>query len=328
MSSIIYADNLSKSYTVLHKKPGISSSIKSLFSPEYVQKHAIKNLNFSIETGEVVGILGPNGAGKTTTMKMLAGILHASSGTCKVLGYTPWERDKSFRKRIAMIMGQKNSLWWDLPASDSFLLNKEIYDVSDKDFVKVVGEMSEILGVVHLLNTPIRNLSLGERMKMEIISGFLHNPEVVFLDEPSIGLDIPSQRAIRDFIKTINSLRNTTLLITSHYMADIEELCKRVIIIHDGSILYDGSLKDISSNFSDQKKISLVLQSEVPVEILSEIGTVTEKEDVRVSLEVNKNNLNQALEKIGRLPVVDLNIQEIPVEKVIDEIFTLGKVRG
>lgn len=325
--SVIKVQNLQKTYVVPQKEPGIVSSFKSLFSPKYENRHAVSDVSFSIEPGEVVGLLGANGAGKTTIMKMLAGILRATDGECKVLGYTPWDRDVEFRKRIAMIMGQKNSLWWDLPAADSFLLNKEIYNVPHYDYVQIINEMSEILDVSHLLNTPIRNLSLGERMKMEIISGFLHRPEIVFLDEPTIGLDIPSQRAIRDFIKNINALRNTTLLVTSHYMGDIEELCKRVIIINKGSVLFDGELSKIVNNFSNMKRISLFFESDVPINDLEQIGSIIENEDNKITLEIERTNLPSTLERLGQLPIVDLNIHEIPVEKVIDEIFTEGKVR-
>lgn len=301
--------------------------MKSLFSQEYEEKHAVEQMSFQIEAGEIVGLLGSNGAGKTTTMKMLSGILHPTSGTCSVLGYTPWERKQEFQKSIAMIMGQKNSLWWDLPAADSFLLNKEIYDIPDKDYHETLNHMVEILDVKSLLTTPVRNLSLGERMKMEIIAGFLHQPKVVFLDEPTIGLDLTSQYAIRDFIRTMNSQRKVTIILTSHYMADIQELCKRVIIVNKGTKLYDGQLSHVAEDFSDVKLISIDLERDVEDAVLASIGEVVGRDVLKVTLQVPRNEIPQAIAKLGSLPVVDVNISEIPIDRVIERTLAEGKVR-
>lgn len=301
--------------------------MKSLFSQEYEEKHAVEQMSFQIEAGEIVGLLGSNGAGKTTTMKMLSGILHPTSGTCSVLGYTPWERKQEFQKSIAMIMGQKNSLWWDLPAADSFLLNKEIYDIPDKDYHETLNHMVEILDVKSLLTTPVRNLSLGERMKMEIIAGFLHQPKVVFLDEPTIGLDLTSQYAIRDFIRSMNSQRKVTIILTSHYMADIQELCKRVIIVNKGTKLYDGQLSHVAEDFSDVKLISIDLERDVEDAVLASIGEVVGRDVLKVTLQVPRNEIPQAIAKLGSLPVVDVNISEIPIDRVIERTLAEGKVR-
>lgn len=301
--------------------------MKSLFSQEYEEKHAVEQMSFQIEAGEIVGLLGSNGAGKTTTMKMLSGILHPTSGTCSVLGYTPWERKQEFQKSIAMIMGQKNSLWWDLPAADSFLLNKEIYDIPDKDYHETLNHMVEILDVKSLLTTPVRNLSLGERMKMEIIAGFLHQPKVVFLDEPTIGLDLTSQYAIRDFIRMMNSQRKVTIILTSHYMADIQELCKRVIIVNKGTKLYDGQLSHVAEDFSDVKLISIDLERDVEDAVLASIGEVVGRDVLKVTLQVPRNEIPQAIAKLGSLPVVDVNISEIPIDRVIERTLAEGKVR-
>lgn len=319
--------NLTKHYKVPIKQPGLLASVKSLFSQEYEEKHAVEQMSFQIEAGEIVGLLGSNGAGKTTTMKMLSGILHPTSGTCSVLGYTPWERKQEFQKSIAMIMGQKNSLWWDLPAADSFLLNKEIYDIPDKDYHETLNHMVEILDVKRLLTTPVRNLSLGERMKMEIIAGFLHQPKVVFLDEPTIGLDLTSQYAIRDFIRTMNSQRKVTIILTSHYMADIQELCKRVIIVNKGTKLYDGQLSHVAEDFSDVKLISIDLERDVEDAVLASIGEVVGRDVLKVTLQVPRNEIPQAIAKLGSLPVVDVNISEIPIDRVIERTLAEGKVR-
>lgn len=319
--------NLTKHYKVPIKQPGLLASVKSLFSQEYEEKHAVEQMSFQIEAGEIVGLLGSNGAGKTTTMKMLSGILHPTSGTCSVLGYTPWERKQEFQKSIAMIMGQKNSLWWDLPAADSFLLNKEIYDIPDKDYHETLNHMVEILDVKSLLTTPVRNLSLGERMKMEIIAGFLHQPKVVFLDEPTIGLDLTSQYAIRDFIRSMNSQRKVTIILTSHYMADIQELCKRVIIVNKGTKLYDGQLSHVAEDFSDVKLISIDLERDVEDAVLASIGEVVGRDVLKVTLQVPRNEIPQAIAKLGSLPVVDVNISEIPIDRVIERTLAEGKVR-
>lgn len=239
--SIIEVKNLTKDYEYYKKAPGIWNSVKSLFYREKLYTEAVKNISFSVDEGELVGFLGPNGAGKTTTLKMLSGILYPTSGDALVLGYTPWERKKQYQKQFSIVMGQKNQLWWDLPAMDSFILNKEIYEVPDNQFSKTIDELAELLDIKDILDVQVRKLSLGQRMKCELIAALLHQPRVLFLDEPTIGLDFASQKKMREFIKTYNEQKKTTILLTSHYIEDIKALCKRVIIIDHGEIKYDGA---------------------------------------------------------------------------------------
>src|SRR5476651_2583389 len=231
---VIEVSNLTKAFLTSKKQPGFAGAIKGLFHRKYEQTTAVDKVSFTIEEGELVGFLGPNGAGKTTTLKMLAGLLHPTSGTASVLGYTPWERNDGYRRQFALLLGQKNQLWWDLPARESLELNAKIYGIPRDSFERTVGEMSEMLTVKDKLNVSVRELSLGERMKMELIASLLHQPKVLFLDEPTIGLDVTSQKAVRDFIRRHNAEQKTTILLTSHYMADIQALCERVIIIDHG----------------------------------------------------------------------------------------------
>ncbi|HXL73948.1 MAG TPA: ABC transporter ATP-binding protein, partial [bacterium] len=238
----IEVENLTKVYRVNKKKPGIGGAIEAMFKREYTEVRAVNDVSFKIEEGELVGFLGPNGAGKTTTLKMLSGILYPTSGTAKVLGFTPWERKNEYRRQFALVMGQKNQLWWDLPAQESLYLNKEIYSVPDGEYKKVLDEMTELLQVKKLLGVMVRELSLGERMKFELIASLLHTPRVLLLDEPTIGLDVVAQKNIREFIKEYNRKTKTTILLTSHYMGDIQALCDRVIIINHGKKFFDGGL--------------------------------------------------------------------------------------
>lgn len=251
MKSLIEVENLSKSYTFTRKTQGFKGSFTSLFRREKLSKEAVKNIRFRIGEGECVGFLGPNGAGKTTTLKMLSGILTPTSGTAHVLGYVPWKRQKEYQKQFALVMGQKNQLLWDLPPQESFLLNKEIYGVSDADYAQTVGELVALLDVEDILDVQTRKLSLGQRMKCELIAALLHRPKVLFLDEPTIGLDVVSQQYILDFIRRINAEEKTTILLTSHNMHDIQKLCERIIIITHGHIVYDGKLHELHSEHSE-----------------------------------------------------------------------------
>ena len=244
--SIITVKNLHKTYRIHEKPAGFRKSIKDLFNRKYKDKQAVKDISFNIEPGEIVGLLGENGAGKTTTLKMLTGILYPTSGSITVAGFTPTQRKKAFLKKIGFVMGNKSDINWDLPAADTFRYQQLIYDIPDRDFKHNLHLLSELLGVTHLLNTQIRRLSLGERMKMELINNFLYAPEIIFLDEPTIGLDLTSQIAIRSFLKNYRSERpGTTILITSHYMDDIEETCGRVILLNQGEIAFDGGISEL-----------------------------------------------------------------------------------
>ncbi|HSY43086.1 MAG TPA: ATP-binding cassette domain-containing protein, partial [Candidatus Acidoferrum sp.] len=254
---VIEVNGLTKTFRTYKKQPGFGGAVKGLFYRQYEQTVAVDNVSFKIEPGELVGFLGPNGAGKTTTLKMLAGLLFPTGGGANVLGYTPWERADGYRRQFALVLGQKNQLWWDLPARESLELNAKIYGIPKDRFEKTIGDMTELLAVGHKLNVSVRELSLGERMKMELIASLLHQPKVLFLDEPTIGLDVVSQKTVREFIRRHNAVQKTTILLTSHYMADIQELCERVIIIDHGKIFFDGQLSEIVDRFADFKLLTV-----------------------------------------------------------------------
>src|SRR5437879_1623184 len=249
----IQVTGLTKAFRTYKKHPGFAGALKGLFRRTYEKTLAVKDVNFTIEPGELVGFLGPNGAGKTTTLKMLAGLLYPTSGSARVLGYVPWERDDGYRRQFALLLGQKNQLWWDLPARESFNLNAQIYGVSRSDLDRRVTEMSELLQVREKLDVSVRELSLGERTKLELIASLLHQPSVLFLDEPTIGLDVVSQQTVREFLREHNTKHRTTILLTSHYMTDIQELCQRVIIIDHGMIFFDGRLSEVVRRLADSK---------------------------------------------------------------------------
>lgn len=322
---IIEVNNLSKSFSYYKKDVGLKSSFKNLFHREHLVKHAVQDISFEIEEGEIVGFLGPNGAGKTTTLKMLSGILFPTSGTASILGYVPWKRKKDFKMNFSIVMGQKTQLWWDLPANESFYLNKFIYEIDDKEYNNTLAEFSELLEVKDLLKVQVRRLSLGERMKMELIAALLHKPKLMFLDEPTIGLDILSQKKIRDFLKYYNHQSKTTILLTSHYMNDIESLCKRSIIINQGKIVYDGELSAVNKLFSEKKLIKLQLSSVVEDSLLNKFGSIREYDGLNATLEVNKSELKQFSKLIlEEMPVMDFNIEDIPVEEGISLLYQKG----
>src|ERR1022692_4633028 len=253
----IEVSSLTKSFHTYRKQPGFGGAVKGLFRRQYDQTVAVKDVSFAIQSGELVGFLGPNGAGKTTTLKMLSGLLHPTAGSARVLGYVPWQREDGYRRQFALLLGQKNQLWWDLPARESLELNAKIYGIPKDRFERTVAEMSELLNVRDKLNVSVRELSLGERMKMELIASLLHQPKVLFLDEPTIGLDVVSQKTVRDFVQRHNVEQKTTILLTSHYMADIQALCERVIIIDHGKLFFDGKLSEIVDRFADFKLITI-----------------------------------------------------------------------
>lgn len=255
--SIIEVKNLSKSFNIYKKAPGLSGAIKSLFSRKYEKKSAVSDVSFSIEEGELIGFIGPNGAGKTTTLKMLSGLLYPSGGNVSVLGFNPFDRKKNFLKQISLVMGQKNQLWWDLPAMDTFLLNKEIYEISDADFKKRVEELTELLDVKDIVHVQVRKLSLGQRMKCELIAALIHQPKILFLDEPTIGLDVVVQEKLRNFIKEYNTKYKSTILLTSHYMRDVKHLCSRVIVINYGKIIYDGNLDTLMKEYAKKGDVDV-----------------------------------------------------------------------
>ena len=320
----IEVSNLTKAFRAYQKQPGFSGAIKGLFHRKYDQTLAVNDVSFKIEPGELVGFLGPNGAGKTTTLKLLAGLLYPTSGSAKVLGHTPWERNDSYRRQFALVLGQKNQLWWDLPARESLELNAKIYGIPQDRFERTVGEMTELLDVKDKLNTSVRELSLGERMKMELIASLLHQPKVLFLDEPTIGLDVTSQKTVRDFIRRHNREHKTTILLTSHYMADIQALCERVIIIDHGKTFFDGKLSEIVDRFADFKFITIQCEKadEYPAENLVRYGEVVEKTPNAITLKVKRDRVIPTCKALlDELPVSDIDIQEVPIEDVIRKIF-------
>jgi ABC-2 type transport system ATP-binding protein len=319
---IIQVSHLSKSFEYYKKELGLKNSLKNLFHREKLFKDAVNDISFEIEEGEMVGFLGPNGAGKTTTLKMLSGILHPTAGGASVLGFTPWERKKAYKMQFAIVMGQKNQLWWDLPANESLNLNRCIYEIDDKTFQSTLGELTELLEVKDLLNVQVRRLSLGERMKMELIAALIHKPKLIFLDEPTIGLDILSQKKFRQFFKYYNQEKKATIILTSHYMEDVEDLCKRAIIINQGHIVYDGDLARVNDVFAQSKVIKLQLSEAVSGETLAELGEVKEHAEFTATLQVPRKDLKERSKAIlDRLPVVDFNIEDIPVEEGIALLY-------
>lgn len=327
--TVILIKNLKKYYSVHHKKEGLLGSISSLFHREYEQVKAVDGISFEIEEGELVGFIGPNGAGKTTTLKVLSGLLYPTGGKVKVLGYDPWEREANYQKQFSLVMGQKNQLWWDLPAIESFNLNKEIYEIPESIFRKNLEELVELLEVEGLLNLQVRKLSLGQRMKMELIAALLHSPKLLFLDEPTIGLDVVMQKRMRDFIKEINKRKRSTIVLTSHYMEDVKELAKRVIIIDHGRILFDGGLEDIINKFANYKTVSITFSKKINPKNLSQIGKIQNYQFPQATLTINRDLASEiAARLLKEYPVEDLNIEEPRIEDVIREVFTKKETVG
>ena len=321
---VIEVSHLTKAFRTYKKQPGFGGAVKGLFHRQYEQTVAVGDVSFTIQPGELVGFLGPNGAGKTTTLKMLAGLLYPTSGTARVLGHVPWERADGYRRQFALVLGQKNQLWWDLPARESLELNAKIYGIPADRFERTVAEMTELLDVKDKLNVSVRELSLGERMKMELIASLLHQPKVLFLDEPTIGLDVISQKTVREFIRRYNAEQKTTILLTSHYMADIQELCERVIIIDHGKIFFDGKLSEIVDRFADSKVITIQLEktADYPAETLAAYGEVVEKTPTGIKFKVKRDRVIAVCKLLlDDLPVSDIDIQEVPIEDVIRQIF-------
>ena len=320
----IEVNGLTKAFRTYKKQPGFSGAVKGLFHRQYEQTVAVNEVSFKIEPGELVGFLGPNGAGKTTTLKMLAGLLYPSSGSATVLGHTPWERHDDYRRQFALVLGQKNQLWWDLPACESLELNAKIYGIPNDRFKITVDALTQLLGVAEKLNVNVRELSLGERMKMELIASLLHQPKVLLLDEPTIGLDVTSQKTVRDFIRQHNTEQKTTIILTSHYMADIQELCERVIIIDHGKLFFDGKLNEIVDRFADFKLVTIQCANAdaQPAEKLSSYGEVVEQSALTIRLKVKRDRVIAVCKMLlDELPVTDIDIQEVPIEDVIRKIF-------
>ena len=322
---MISVESLTKDFQVHRKEPGLMGSLRSLVRREKLTKHAVREVSFEVGEGEILGLVGANGAGKTTLVKMLAGIIHPTGGDAKVLGYRPWERNNTFRQQIALIMGQKAQLWWDLPAADCFLLLREIYQIPVERYRETLARLASLLDVEAELNIQIRRLSLGERMKMELIAALLHSPKVVFLDEPTIGLDLPAQRAIRDFILSYRRERSPAMIVTSHYMEDIERLCERIVILREGSVVYDGSLRRVVEDYTTSKIVSAQLSGDGAAadrEALERMGEVLELSDLKVSLCVPRGRVAEAASwLLDRYPVTDLQVEEEDVATIIERIM-------
>lgn len=317
---MIQVKNLTKIYKTTVKG---SSFFSDLFNRKYKEVVALDRVSFEIAENELVGFIGPNGAGKTTTLKILAGILYPTSGQVNVLDNFPFDKKRSFLKQIAFVMGQRNQLLWDLPAVDTFQLNKEIYEVSDLRYHQIVDELTSLLNAGNLVEKPVKTLSLGERMKMELIASLIHNPKLIFFDEPTIGLDLFSQEIIRDFIKKYQKQYRATIMLTSHYMEDVKRLAKRIIVINKGKILYDGNLKEIVQKYSSTKLVTVVLESKVDQIKLSSIGNVISHVYPKVSYKIDRHLIPEKIDLINRLlPYMDLTIEEEPIEEIIKKLFS------
>jgi ABC-2 type transport system ATP-binding protein len=316
----IHVDGLTKLYRVPVRQAGLRASVRSLVKRRFRDVVAVDDISFDIEPGEVVGFLGPNGAGKTTTLKMLSGLLHPDAGVVEVLGHTPSHRRREFLSRITLVMGNRNQLSWDLPALDSFELNKSIYRLEPESFVEARDEYVELLGLETLVDKPVRNLSLGERMKVEIAGALLHRPDVLFLDEPTMGLDVTAQRKLREFVAEYSRRYGATVMLTSHYMADVVALAKRVIVIHHGRLLYDGGLGGLAARFASSKKITVTMAA--PPADLSPYGPVIARETDKVTFEVSRAETSGLAARLLRdFEVSDLTIEDPPIEDVIERVF-------
>lgn len=322
MDYSIKVSNLSKTFKVAQKGEGFLASLKSLVKREYKEVKAVDNVSFDIKPGEMVAFLGPNGAGKTTTLKMLSGILYPSKGKISVLGHTPEKREVAFQKQISLVMGQKNQLWWDLPATDTFLLNKDIYKIPKAQYQETLDELVELLEVSDILSTPVRKLSLGQRMKCELIASMLHSPKVIFLDEPTIGLDIAIQKKIRKFLKEYNKKNNATVILTSHYMDDVKEICERVIVIDHGKKIYDDAISKLISDYADEKSLKIDFDKEIKREDLEKYGKVAEYNGFQATIDVpRKEHAKIAAKILTDLPIDNIDIQEVELEDIILKLF-------
>jgi ABC-2 type transport system ATP-binding protein len=323
-TAAVHVADLRKTFSVPVREAGLRAAARSLVRRESRDINAVAGLSFEIEPGEIVGFLGPNGAGKTTTLKMLSGLLYPTSGEALVLGHVPSRRERPYLRRITMVMGNRNQLQWDLPALDSFELIRAIYRLDPDDFRTTRDEFIELLDLGALVNKPVRNLSLGERMKMEFVAALLHKPIVLFLDEPTLGLDITMQKRIRSFVAEYNRRYGATVLLTSHYMADVQALCKRVIVIHHGRLLFDGALSELATRFNATKTIGVMLRDGSAD--LSAYGEVMESEDGRVLLRVARADAPDVATRLLRdLPVADLTIEDPPIDDVIEQVFATAK---
>ena len=321
--AIIEIEGLAKSYRVYQKKEGLAASLKGLFRRRYREVKAVRGIDLQVEAGEFVAFLGPNGAGKTTTLKLLSGVINPTSGTATVMGHVPWKRENNYRRRFALVMGQKNQLWWDLPAQESFRLHQQIYQIPADEFKQNFDELADLLEIRDLVQQPVRELSLGERMKMELVASLLHSPEVLFLDEPTIGLDVIAQHNIQQFLKYYQEQRGITILLTSHYMKDVAALCRRVVIIAQGELKYDGSLTGIIDRFSQHKLVTLQFGDDQPVEGLSRFGEIVSEEYPKVQLRIPRNQVAERMSAMLSVGLIeDIAVEDPPLEELIAAFFS------
>jgi len=314
--------DLCKTYRIHERPPGLAAAVRSVFHRQYKDLEAVRGLSFSVEPGERIGFLGPNGAGKTTTLKILAGLLHPTSGEVRVSGFVPQRREAAFLKSITLVMGQKQQLLWDLPPAETFALNRALYGVPEREFAATMAELEELLGIAEVARKPTRQLSLGERMKCELAAALLHRPQVLFLDEPTIGLDVSMQLAVREFIRRYNERSGATVLLTSHYMDDVASLCRRVVVIDQGRLRYDGDLAELVRSLRPDKRVSLKLTGAPDREALERAGTVVELEAGRALLQVKQERLREAVGfLLGLASVSDLTVEDPPLEEVMRELF-------
>ncbi len=331
MDAQIVVDHLSKTYRVPERAPGLASSIKSLFRRRYRDVEAVRDVSFTVEAGEMVGFIGPNGAGKTTTLKMLSGLLYPTSGEARVLGFTPWRRKPAYLRRIGMMLGNKSQMMWDIPPLDTFHVLAEIYHVPQTEAKETLDELIELLDMRELLAKPVRNFSLGERMKCELVAGLLHRPEVMYLDEPTLGLDVSMQARLRRFLAEYNRRSGATMILTSHYMADVVALCPRVILIHRGQLLYDGALRGLAERLAPFKLIRMSLRNghgtDPEALALPEGAEIVDRENGRIVLRVARTEAPSiTAHLLDTLPVADLSVEDPPIEAVIDQIYQEGNV--
>jgi ABC-2 type transport system ATP-binding protein len=323
MSTIISVKDLQKTFVSFKKSEGLMASFKDFFKREKISTEAVKSISFDIEKGDFVGFLGPNGAGKTTTLKMLTGILTPSSGEAKVLGHTPWKRKNEYKKQFSLVMGQKSQLWWDLPPLDSYELFKHMYEIPEKTYKKQLKFLTDLLDISDIIEVQTRKLSLGQRMKAELVGALIHSPKVLFLDEPTIGLDVVSQKSIRKFLKEYNKETKATIILTSHYMEDIRQLCKRVMIIDHGNIIYDGSYQNLTKKFAQDKTIEVNFAGKVKRSELKGMGEILDWEDNRVRISMPRKDSSKIITKLmNNFSVEDLSVHEKSMDDIVSDIFT------
>ena len=327
--SVVDIKGLTKTYRIYQKHEGLWAAVKGLARRQYREVPAVRSIDLKVETGEFVAFLGPNGAGKTTTLKLLSGVISPTSGEAHVMGYVPWRRENAYRRRFALVMGQKNQLWWDLPAQESFRLHQQIYRIEPAAFERTRDELVDLLGVRKLLRQPVRELSLGERMKMELTAALLHSPEVLFLDEPTIGLDVVAQHNIQNFLRHYQELRKITILLTSHYMKDVAALCKRVVVIANGQIMSDSSLDDIVDRFSGHKIVTFQFREDEMPSDLARYGDVFEVQPPKAKLRIDRGAVPRVLSQVLQdHDIEDVSVEDPPLEEVIADLFSQAETQA